>query len=172
VHHPEVILMDVRLPGVDGVTAMVQIRQSEPAAQVIILSTFDDDEFVFRALRHGARGYLLKSIPAVELAQAIRKVHAGEALMNSEVTAKVFAHFASEAQEDVDPATATPRLNRSEEAIVDRIALGDSNKEIASRLHLSEGTVRNYISNILIKTGLRDRTQVAIWAVQRRGGPL
>jgi DNA-binding NarL/FixJ family response regulator len=176
---PDVILMDVRLPGMDGVSAMAEIRRGLPEAQVIILSTFDNDEFVFRALRNGARGYLLKSIPIAELVESIHKVHAGEALMNPEVTAKVFAHFAREASppDDLPPApepsaekTEPPRLNRSEEAIVELIAQGFSNKEITVRLSLSEGTVRNYISSILLKTGLRDRTQVAIWAVHRKGG--
>jgi len=172
--NPEVVLMDVRLPGMDGVSAMIEILKAQPAVQVIILSTFDNDEFVFRALRHGARGYLLKSIPVAELVASIRTVHAGGALMNPEVTAKVFAHFVRESLPDArphppgDPPTA--RLNHSEEAIVQLLAQGHSNKEITSRLHLSEGTVRNYISSILLKTGLRDRTQVAIWSVQRQGG--
>ena len=171
---PGVILMDVRLPGMDGVSAMIEILKAQPAVQVIILSTFDNDEFVFRALRHGARGYLLKSIPVAELVASIRTVHAGGALMNPEVTAKVFAHFVRESLPDArphppgDPPTA--RLNHSEEAIVQLLAQGNSNKEITARLHLSEGTVRNYISGILLKTGLRDRTQIAIWTVQRQGG--
>lgn len=173
--NPDVVLMDVRLPGIDGVSAMTEILRVCPQVHVIILSTFDNDEFVFRALRNGARGYLLKSIPVAELVESIRKVHAGGALMNPEVAAKVFAHFVRESalkpaggpSEDTGPAV-HPRLNRSEEAIVERIAQGCSNKEITLDLHLSEGTVRNYISSILLKTGLRDRTQIAIWAVQRK----
>jgi DNA-binding NarL/FixJ family response regulator len=143
---------------------------------VIILSTFNNDEFVFRALRNGARGYLLKSIPVADLIASIQTVHAGGMLMNPEVTAKVLTRFVRESQPEARPRERDPtdkvqvRLNHSEESIVELIAQGNSNKEITARLRLSEGTVRNYISSILLKTGLRDRTQIAIWTVQRQRG--
>jgi DNA-binding NarL/FixJ family response regulator len=167
---PEVILMDVRMPVLDGVASTEIIRARHPEIHIIVLSTFDDDEYVFRALRNGARGYLLKTIPIDELAQAIRTVHSGGALMNPEIAVKVFDHFARAAVAPV-PAPAPGRspcaaLNRSDLRIVKLIAAGMSNREITARLNLSEGTVRNYISSILVKLHLRDRTQIALWAVQ------
>jgi DNA-binding NarL/FixJ family response regulator len=179
---PDIVLMDVRLPGMDGVACMERILSERAECSVIVLSTFDDDEYVFRALRSGARGYLLKTIPTDELVSAIRTVHGGGVLMNPEVAMKVFDHFSrSKARRD-EPDARSPNgpeanateapacLNRSELAIVGLIGEGMSNKEITARLGLSEGTVRNYISNILSKLGLRDRTQIAIWAVGDRTG--
>jgi len=162
---PEVILMDVRMPVLDGVASTEIIRARHPEIHIIVLSTFDDDEYVFQALRNGARGYLLKTIPSDELAQAIRTVHSGGALMNPEIAVKVFDHFARTAA--LPPALSPcPALNRSDLKIVRLIAAGMSNREITGRLNLSEGTVRNYISSILVKLHLRDRTQIALWAVQ------
>jgi DNA-binding NarL/FixJ family response regulator len=178
---PDVILMDVRLPGMNGVECVEIIRARTPAVNVIVLSTFDDDEYVFRALRSGARGYLLKTIPIEELVSAIRTVASGGALMNPSVAARVLGRFArspgdeplrreSIASEDPENAAARRSLNRSEAAIVRLIGGGLSNKEITARLNLSEGTVRNYISGILSTLGLRDRTQIAIWAVRHGMG--
>jgi DNA-binding NarL/FixJ family response regulator len=168
---PDVILMDVRMPVMDGVSSMEIIHSRHPQINIIVLTTFDDDEYVFKALRNGARGYLLKTIPIDELAKAIRTVHSGGALMNPEIAVKVFDHFArigSEAESvgPVRPADDTHGLNRSELKIVKLIGAGLSNKEITARMNLSEGTVRNYISGILLKLHLRDRTQIALWAVQ------
>jgi DNA-binding NarL/FixJ family response regulator len=170
--HPDVILMDVRMPVLDGVASLERICARHPDIQVIVLTTFDDDEYVFKALRHGARGYLLKTIPVDELAKAIRTVHGGGALIHPGVAVKVFDHFkrgAAEAEARgaaLPPAEIPGGLNRSDLRIVKLIAAGLSNREITSRLNLSEGTVRNYISNILLKLHLRDRTQIALWAVQ------
>lgn len=176
---PDVILMDVRMPVMDGVSSMEIIRSHHPEINIIVLSTFDDDEYVFKALRNGARGYLLKTIPIDELVKAIRTVHSGGALMNPEVAVKVFDHFArtgrlpgtecgnsSDRDPETRPTDVVSGLNRSEMKIVKLIGVGLSNKEITARMNLSEGTVRNYISNILLKLHLRDRTQIAIWAVQ------
>jgi DNA-binding NarL/FixJ family response regulator len=163
---PEVILMDVRMPVLDGVASTEIIRARHPEIHIIVLSTFDDDEYVFRALRNGARGYLLKTIPIDELAQAIRTVHSGGALMNPEIAVKVFDHFARSAAPPPAVPCPCPALNRSDLKIVRLIAAGMSNREITARLNLSEGTVRNYISSILVKLHLRDRTQIALWAVQ------
>jgi DNA-binding NarL/FixJ family response regulator len=165
---PDVILMDVRMPVLDGVTSTEIIRGRHPEINIIVLTTFDDDEYVFKALRHGARGYLLKTIPMEELARAIRTVHAGGALMNPEVAVKVFDHFARSGPGGGPraPGDSGAGLNRSDLNIVKLIGVGLSNREITGRLNLSEGTVRNYISNILLKLHLRDRTQIALWAVQ------
>jgi DNA-binding NarL/FixJ family response regulator len=176
---PDVILMDVRMPVMDGVTSMEIIRSRHPEIHVIVLSTFDDDEYVFKALRNGARGYLLKTIPSDELAKAIRTVHSGGALMNPEIAVKVFERFSktggtseikpdlpSSRDPDISASEAVSGLNRSELKIVKHIGMGLSNREITAKMNLSEGTVRNYISSILFKLHLRDRTQIAIWAVQ------
>lgn len=172
---PDVILMDVRMPVMDGVSSMEIIHTRHPKMHIIVLSTFDDDEYVFRALRSGARGYLLKTIPIDELAKAILTVHSGGALMNPEVAVKVFDHFARSGDAPDRPARSQELrlpsgsvLNRSELRIVELIGEGRSNKEITAALNLSEGTVRNYISSILLKLHLRDRTQIALWAVQNR----
>lgn len=169
---PDVILMDVRMPVMDGVSSMEIIHTRHPKMHIIVLSTFDDDEYVFRALRSGARGYLLKTIPIDELAKAILTVHSGGALMNPEVAVKVFDHFARSGETPPRPPEQRlpggSVLNRSELRIVELIGAGRSNKEITATLNLSEGTVRNYISSILLKLHLRDRTQIALWAVQNR----
>jgi len=165
---PDVILMDVRMPVLDGVSSTEIIRGRHPEINIIVLTTFDDDEYVFKALRHGARGYLLKTIPMEELAKAIRTVHAGGALMNPEIAVKVFDHFARSGSGLAPrvPGDSAAGLNRSDLKIVKLIGCGLCNREITGRLNLSEGTVRNYISNILLKLHLRDRTQIALWAVQ------
>ncbi len=162
---PDVILMDIRMPIMDGVKATQQLIERWPDARVIILTTFDDDEYVFEGLRAGARGYLLKAVSSEELATAIRTVAAGGALIDPSVTRKVMAEFARSAR--------TPRAGTSEliEPLSDRevevlrlIANGYTNKEIASRLYLAEGTVKNYVTSILGKIGARDRTQAALRA--------
>lgn len=171
---PDVVLLDVRMPVMDGVTCLEKIRAQFPQVAVIVLSTYDDEESIFGALRHGSRGYLLKTIPSEELAEAIRKVHSGGALMNPEVTAKVLTRFARDSSPPPvaaalplgHPSAEWASLNRSEINILRLIGAGFSNKEITAQLSLSEGTVRNYISSILVKLNLRDRTQVAIWAVK------
>lgn len=189
---PDIILMDVRMPGLDGVSCIEQLRVDRPTINIIVLSTFDDDEYVFRSLRAGARAYLLKSIPMDELVAAIRTVQAGGAIMDPDVASKVFAHFskggvdtlgkgtpakASDSQpqtvalENRSSVDSQRPITRSEQGIISLIAAGFSNKEITSRLNLSEGTVRNYISSILLKLGLRDRTQIAIWAVRNGYDP-
>lgn len=172
-NHPDIVLMDVRMPGIDGIEAMTEIKRRRPDTKFIILSTFDNDELVIRAIRNGAKGYLLKSIPVSELISSIHTVHNGGVLVTQDVASKVFDYLASSPEAPWDATDQGRRmasqkvLNRSEEAIVQLIAQGLSNKEITGSLNLSEGTVRNYISSILLKTGLRDRTQIAIWAVQK-----
>lgn len=137
--------------------------------KIIILTTFDDDEYVYNALKYGASGYLLKGISTKELAEAIRKVYQGTAMINGDITSKVVKLFSKMAQTNitiqVDDAQ-TADLKETEWKIIALVGSGMSNKEIAAKLSLSEGTVRNMLSIILSKLELRDRTQLAIWAVQ------
>jgi len=168
--HPAVVLMDIRMPRLDGVEATRRLCQRWPEARVIILTTFDDDAYVFDGLRAGALGYLLKDVSGHELAEAVRKVAAGGALIEPSVARKVLAEFARLAEPD-RPAHTRPALDRLPEPLSEReqgilrlLALGANNRQIANQLFLAEGTVKNYISTILAKLGVQDRTQAALRA--------
>ena len=162
---PDVVLMDVRMPGMDGVEATWRLHERWPEARVIILTTFDDDEYVFEGLRAGARGYLLKDVSGHDLADAVRTVAAGGALIEPSVARKVVAEFARMAApvRPPDAGLAEP-LSEREEEILRLVARGLSNREIADRLCLAPGTVKNYVTTILQKLGARDRTQAALRA--------
>ncbi|TDD37095.1 response regulator transcription factor [Actinomadura sp. KC06] len=149
----DVVLMDVRMPGMDGVTATAEVLARHPSCKVVMLTTFDDDEYVVQAMRAGASGYLLKNLPAAELAAAVRLARSGVAQLDSTITRRLAAALP-------DPGLLTPR----ETEVLRLIAAGATNKEIAKRLYLSEGTVKNHISRILQRLGLRDRTQAALYA--------
>lgn len=166
---PDVILMDIRMPRMDGVVCTQRIKELYPDIKIIILTTFDDDEYVFNALKFGASGYLLKGISMKELSDAIRKVYNGTAMINEDIASKVVRLFSRMAQSNLAIRVEdelTRDLKPNEWDIIVLVGSGLSNKEISSRLNLSEGTVRNSLSNILSKLDLRDRTQLAIWAVQ------
>lgn len=162
---PDVVLMDVRMPGMDGVEATRRLRAMDPAAKVIILTTFDDDEYVFEGLRAGAVGYLLKALSGEELANAIRTVAAGGALIDPAVTRKVVSEFARLAppSRPINAGLAEPLSDREKE-VLGLVARGLSNREIADAVFLAEGTVKNYVTTILQKIGVRDRTQAALRA--------
>ena len=166
---PDVILMDIRMPKMDGVQCTKIIKENHPEVKIIILTTFDDDEFVYDALKFGASGYLLKGVSMDELAEAIRMVYSGAAMINPDIATKVVKLFSRMAKADytiqVDEQQ-EKELTKTEWKIIEQVGYGASNKEVAGSLSLSEGTVRNYLSTILNKLGLRDRTQLAIWAVQ------
>ena len=162
---PDVVLMDIRMPVMDGVEATRRLRESDPNSKVIILTTFDDNEYIFEGLRAGALGYLLKDVSGDELADAIHKVAAGGSMIEPSVARKVIAEFARlapatpEAVEDlIEP------LSEREIEILKLVSQGLTNKEIAAKLYLAEGTVKNYVTSILQKIGARDRTQAAIRA--------
>lgn len=160
---PDVVLMDVRMPVLDGVEATRRLRQRWPAARVIILTTFDDDEYVFEGLRAGALGYLLKDVSIHELAEAIHTVMDGGVLIEPSVARKVVAEFARMAVPAPQPARSLDEpLSERELEILRLLAQGLTNREIAQRLYLAEGTVKNYVTNILGKIGARDRTQAAL----------
>jgi DNA-binding NarL/FixJ family response regulator len=162
---PDVVLMDVRMPVMDGVQATRRLRQRWPAARVIILTTFDDDEYVFEGLRAGALGYLLKDVSIRELAEAIHTVMAGGVLIEPSVARKVVAEFSRMTAPAPRPAQSLEEpLSERELEILRQLAQGMTNREIAQRLYLAEGTVKNYVTNILGKIGARDRTQAALRA--------
>jgi DNA-binding NarL/FixJ family response regulator len=162
---PDVVLMDVRMPGMDGVEATWRLHERWPQARVVILTTFDDDEYVFEGLRAGAQGYLLKDVSGHDLAEAVRTVAAGGALIEPSVARKVVAEFARVAPPARKPDAGLPEsLSSREEEILQLLAQGLSNGEIAARLSLAQGTVKNYVTNILQKLGARDRTQAALRA--------
>lgn len=162
---PDVVLMDIRMPEMDGVEATRKLMQSDPAAKVIILTTFDDNEYIFEGLRAGALGYLLKDVSGHELAEAIRTISAGGSMIEPSVARKVIAEFArlapmtSKSHEKlIEP------LSEREVGILQLLAQGMTNKEIASKLFLAEGTVKNYVTSILQKINARDRTDAAVKA--------
>jgi DNA-binding NarL/FixJ family response regulator len=169
--HPDVVLMDIRMPGMDGVAATQAISQAYPQIKVLILTTFDDQAYVQQALAAGAVGYLLKDTPFGELTQAIKLVDKGytqlsPGLIRKMLAASPVADPPPDPSEPNDLAELTPR----EREILSLIARGANNREIAQQLFLSEKTVRNHVSNLLSRLGLRDRTQAAIYA-QGRVGP-
>jgi DNA-binding NarL/FixJ family response regulator len=162
---PDVVLMDIRMPGMDGVEATWRLRERWPEARVVILTTFDDDEYVFEGLRAGALGYLLKDVSGTELAEAVRTVAAGGALIEPSVARKVLAEFARLAPPARSPQDSLPEpLSERELEVLRLLARGLSNREIATHVSLAEGTVKNYVTGILQKLGVRDRTQAAVRA--------
>ena len=166
---PDIILMDIRMPKMDGVQCTKIIKENYPQIKIIILTTFDDDEYVFNALKYGASGYLLKGVSMDELSDAIRTVYSGRAMINPDIAAKVLRLFSQMAQTNYTIPVEEKdirQLTKTEWRIIAQVEKGASNKEIADTLSLSEGTIRNYLSTILNKLNLRDRTQLAIWAVQ------
>ena len=162
---PDIVLMDVRMPNLNGVEATRRIKADWPEANILILTTFDDDEYIFEGLRAGASGYLLKDVSGKELAVAIRTVANGGTLIAPSVARKVVSEFARlkpASQESTE--TLPDPLSEREIEILKEVAKGYSNKEIADQLYLAEGTVKNYVTSILQKIGARDRTQAAIRA--------
>lgn len=166
---PDVVLMDMRMPGMDGVEGTRLFKKRWPDIKIIVLTTFDDDDYIFGALKNGASSYLLKGSSISKLSESIRIAYEDGAIMTPTVATKVINQFSHMAQGtsrlQVDK-EAVKDISKSEWQIIQTVGSGMSNKEIAHELSLSEGTVRNSISNILFKLGLRDRTQLAIWAVQ------
>ena len=154
-HQPDVVLMDLRMPEMDGVEAILTIRAQTPEARVIVLTTYDTDEDIYRALRAGAKAYLLKDTPREELLDTIRAVSAGRTRVPSDVAAKLVERVSSEA------------LTAREVDVLRLIVAGHSNREIATLLYISEGTVKTHVNHILMKLGVSDRTQAVTTALRR-----
>lgn len=159
---PDVVLMDIRMPGMDGVEATSRLRDRWPAANILILTTFNDDAYVFEGIRAGALGYLLKDVSGQELATAVRTIAAGGALLDPSVARNLFAHLSQLSPAAHANSELPEPLSERELEVLQLIAQGMSNPQIAGRLHLAEGTVKNYVSSILQKTGTRDRTQAVL----------
>lgn len=155
---PDIVLMDVQMPEVDGVAATAQISAALPDTRVIILTTFDHDAYVFEGIKAGAQGYLLKDTPATELLAAIRRVHAGESIIQPSVAARLIAEFS---RRSVAAQPAYEPLSERERAVLRLLADGMSNKEIGQQLALAEGTVKNYVSTLLAKLHAANRTHAA-----------
>ena len=167
----DIILMDVRMPNMSGVDCTRIVKKEYPNIKVIILTTFDDDEYIYDALKYGASGYLLKGCSLEELSTAIHNVLSGGACFNPNVAGKVAQFFSqmanSHTEVSFDGEEKEYDFSDTEQKIIAQIGHGYSNKEIAQKLGFSEGTIRNYLSVILDKLELRDRTQLAIWYLSR-----
>jgi DNA-binding NarL/FixJ family response regulator len=166
---PQVTLMDIRMPRMDGVQATAQMRARWPSVRVLMLTTFDNDEYVFDGLRAGASGYMLKDASAEELVAAIHAVSRGESPLQPSIAAKLVARLRAESPERSDTTEMAQvaemaELTEREREILRYLARGSSNREIGEALYITEGTVKNHVSNILNKLALRDRTQAALWA--------
>jgi DNA-binding NarL/FixJ family response regulator len=163
-HHPDLVLMDLKMPGMNGIEATRQIRIHYPAVNVLVLTTYDDDEWMFDAIRAGAAGYLLKDTPREEVIKAVRGTVEGKSFVDPAVAGKLLGQVADR---QTQPATLiTDKLTKREVDVLRLLARGLTNADIAARLHLSEGTVRNHVSAIFAKLDVSDRTQAAVIAIQ------
>ena len=167
-HRPDVVLMDIKMPEVSGVEATGMIKKDFPEVKIIVLTTFNDDEYIYDALKSGASGYMLKDASPSEIAGAVRTVYNGGALIQSSVAVKVLDKFSELARGDRSKQkdSRAELLTDREKEICRLIAEGKNNREIADELYLSEGTVKNHITRVLIKLDLRDRTQLAVFTIK------
>ena len=169
---PDVILMDVRMPIIDGVQCTKIIKQTRPQIKIIILTTFDDDKYLSDAIKFGAQGYLLKGESIKDIISAIRQTFEGNFALSQQalqMLVKIYSDLANtKSKAHAEQEIVYEGISKTEMKIIQEISKGKSNKEISLELYLSEGTVRNYLSGILGKLDLRDRTQLAIWAMQHK----
>ncbi|MEU7564602.1 response regulator transcription factor [Streptomyces fradiae] len=166
---PDVVLMDIRMPEMNGIDATREVVASDGDAKVLVLTTFDLDEYVYQALRAGASGFLLKDASARQLADGVRIVAAGEALLAPTVTRRLITEFAKRAESPrMAPLSRVGELTERETEVLVLIAQGLSNAEIAAHLVVAESTIKTHVSRVLVKLGLRDRTQAAVFAYEAR----
>ncbi|MDW5595435.1 response regulator transcription factor [Conexibacter stalactiti] len=163
---PDVVLLDIRMPRMDGVEAAARLTQLDPAPRVLVLTTFDLDEYVFGALRAGAAGFLLKDARREKLIEAIRVVHTGDALLSPSVTRRLVAEFAAGAGPVGPPPAVLDELTPREREVLALVARGLSNREIGERLVITDATVKSHFGQILFKLGLRDRVQAVVFAYE------
>lgn len=162
---PDVVLMDVRMPIMDGVAATRTLQEQAPDIKVLVLTTFDDSEYVSQAMHYGAKGYLLKDTPSDEIAEAIRAVHKGYTHLGPGMFEKAIAPLSHPQTEMQPPPSELEQLTPREREVLQLIAKGYSNREIAQTLYISERTVKNHVNSILSRLNVRDRTQAAILAM-------
>jgi DNA-binding NarL/FixJ family response regulator len=166
-HRPDVVLMDIRMPEMDGLTATATITQeADWPVKVIILTTFDPDEYVYRALQAGASGFILKDIPPESLGPAVRTVADGGALIDPSITRRLIGRFARTLATDTDIAHRLETLTEREREVLVELAKGASNAEISETLYIGSATVKSHVSNVLAKLGLRDRAQAVVFAYE------
>lgn len=166
-HRPDVILMDIRMPEMDGLEATARIvKEADWPVRVLILTTFDPDEYVYKALRAGASGFVLKDIPPEELVSAVRTVADGGALLAPTITKRLIGQFAARLAADASVSARLERLTQREREVLAAVARGLNNTEIAAALFIGEATVKSHVSSILGKLGLRDRAQAVVFAYE------
>ena len=166
-HRPDVVLMDIRMPEMDGLAATEAVlERADWPLSVIILTTFDPDEYVYRALRAGASGFVLKDIPPEDLAPAVRTVAAGGALLDPSITRRLIGRFAQTLATDTSTSRRLDTLTDREREVLTQLAKGATNAEISEALYIGAATVKSHVSNILTKLGLRDRAQAVVFAYE------
>ncbi len=166
-HHPDVVLMDIRMPEMDGLTATAAIlEQADWPLKVVILTTFDPDEYIYRALQAGASGFILKDIPPENLAPAVRTVADGGALLDPTITRRLIGRFAQTLATDTATSKRLDTLTGREREVLTQLAKGSSNAEISDTLYIGAATVKSHVSNVLTKLGLRDRAQAVVFAYE------
>ncbi|MFK8030489.1 MAG: response regulator [Gammaproteobacteria bacterium] len=166
-HHPDIILMDIRMPELDGLEATARIlTEGDNRMRVIILTTFDPDEYVYKALHAGASGFVLKDIPPEELVAAVRTIAAGGAMLAPAITRRLISRFAEQLGAESDFAARLERLTVREREVLQALARGKSNVEIADALFIGSTTVKSHVSSVLSKLGLRDRAQAVVFAYE------
>ncbi len=165
---PDVVLMDVRMPGIDGIEAARRIRQSTPSTRVVMLTVSDEEDDLYGAVRAGANGYLLKDASLDDVADAVRAVARGESLISPSMASKLLAEFTAVTGGGGTEQEAAPRLSPREIEVLKLVAQGHTNREVAAALHLSENTVKNHVANILDKLHLRSRLEAVVYAMRAK----